>query len=285
MTSAGRVLVTGGAGLLGRALLRTAPGAVALHATQRHAPVSGAEAHTIELSDAGAVTALWESLRPDLVIHTAYSMHEGERDIWAATQNVVHACQSTGAALIYLSSDAIFDGLRGPYTEEDEPTPIYEYGQWKARAELWVRETMPGAAVVRTSLITEFDPLDVRSAWVAAALRAREPITLFVDELRCPIAPEDLARQLWEVAALPDSERSGVWHLAGPEAVSRYTLGLLIAAHEGLDPSGITPGVSARLPTPRPRDVRLLTARADRALQTRAQPISVLVAAPLLQVG
>jgi dTDP-4-dehydrorhamnose reductase len=276
-----RVLVTGGAGLLGRALLRTAPGSVELHATQRHTPVSGAEAHTIELSDTNAVIALWASLRPDLVIHTAYSMHEGERDIWAATRNVVSACQATGASLLYMSSDAVFDGMRGPYTEADEPTPIYEYGRWKARAERWVRDAMPEAAVVRTSLITEFDPLDVRSAWVANALHAHEPITLFVDEIRCPIAPEDLARQLWEVAVLAAAERSGVWHLAGPEAVSRYTLGLLIAAHEGLDPSGITPGLSAHLATPRPRDVRLLTLRADHVLKTRARPISALVAATL----
>jgi dTDP-4-dehydrorhamnose reductase len=272
----GRVLVTGGAGLLGRALLRTAPGGVDLHATQRHTPAVGAEAHAVELSDGAAVAALWARLRPTLVIHTAYSMHEGERDIWAATTNVVAACREVGAALLYMSTDALFDGTRGPYRESDEPTPVYEYGKWKARAERFVREEMPEAPVVRTSLITEFDPLDVRSAWVANALRAGEPITLFVDEIRCPIAPEDLARQLWEVAALPAGGRGGIWHLAGPEAISRYSLGLLIAAHEGLDSSGITPGFSANLPGPRPRDVRLLTARADQTLTTRARPISAL---------
>ncbi|HEX8682576.1 MAG TPA: hypothetical protein VF707_09710, partial [Ardenticatenaceae bacterium] len=58
----GRVLVTGGAGLLGRALLRTAPGGVDLHATQRHTPAVGAEAHAVELSDGAAVAALWARL-------------------------------------------------------------------------------------------------------------------------------------------------------------------------------------------------------------------------------
>lgn len=269
------VLITGGAGLLGRALIRTTPPGVELHATRRSTPVTGAEAHTVELSDAEAVATLWARLRPSLVVHTAYSMQEGERDIWAATVNVVAACLATGAALLYLSTDA-------PYGESDEPNPVYEYGRWKARAEHIVQDRMPDAAVIRTSLIVEFEPLDVRSGWIANALRQGETITLFVDELRCPIVATDLAQQLWELAALPRLERSGVWHLAGPEALSRYTLGLLVAAHEGLDPSGITPGVSAGLPSPRPRDIRLLTSRADRVLTTRPRPISALLAAAAL---
>ncbi|MDQ4075226.1 MAG: sugar nucleotide-binding protein [Chloroflexota bacterium] len=273
-----RVLVTGGAGLLGCALLRTAGEAVDVHATQRHTPVVGTEAHPIELSDGAAVLALWGSLRPHLVIHTAFSMHEGERDIWSATRNVVMACQRTGAELIYMSTDALLDGEHAPYAEREDPAPVHEYGRWKAKAERHIRDQMPSAAVVRTSLITELEPLDPRSGWVASSLREGKPISLFVDELRCPIVPDDLARQLWELSELPPNERSGVWHLAGPEAISRYALGLLIAAHEGLDPSGITPAYSRDWPTPRPRDLRLLTTRADQILTTRARPISALAA-------
>ena len=267
-----RILITGGAGLVGSTLLKSAPTGVEIHVTQRKTPVVGAEAHTVELSDERAVQALWERVRPELVFHTAFSMHEVERDIWQATRNVVRACQA--AELIYMSTDALLDGESAPYDESAEPSPVHEYGEWKARAERFVRKEMPHVAVVRTSLITQFKPLDPRSAWVANSLREGKPISLCVDELRCPIAPEDLARQLWEVASLPVEERCGIWHLAGPEALSRYALGLLVAAHEGLDPAGITPARSADFPVPRPRDLRLLTTRADRALTTRARPIS-----------
>ncbi|CAN5700756.1 SDR family oxidoreductase [soil metagenome] len=252
-----RALITGGAGLLGERLIATSPSAYEVHATQRRTPVRGAPAHTVELSDSTAVRELVVRLRPELVIHTAYSVQHGERDIVQATEAVVAACRAAGAQLICMSTDALLDGEHSPYDEAAEPAPVHEYGRWKARAELHVRGVMPGAAVIRTSLITQFDPPDPRCASVADALRRGGAVTLFTDELRCPIIAEDLARQIWEIAALPVQRQSGVWHLAGPEALSRYALGLLIAAHERLDPAGITAALSAASPSPRPRDLRL----------------------------
>lgn len=267
------VLITGGAGLLGRTLIALAPAGTDVQATQRTTPVSGATAHVLDLADAGAVRRAWAEARPRLVIHTAYGTQEGERDVWQATRNVVDACAEGGAELIHMSTDALLGGEDAPYDESAEAAPVHEYGRWKARAEAYVRERLPAAAVVRTSLITQLDPPDPRCAWVADSLRAGRPVTLFVDEMRCPILVEDLAAQLWEIAALAPHERAGVWNLGGPEAVSRYTLGVLIAAHAGLDPAGITAAPSSDSPSPRPRDLRLTTARADRQLSTRARPV------------
>ncbi|MBW3572530.1 MAG: sugar nucleotide-binding protein [Gemmatimonadetes bacterium] len=275
-----RVLITGGAGLLGGELIRQAPAGIDLLATRRSSPVMGAESESVELSDAEAVKALWMRVRPDAVIHTAYTQAQGERDVWRATQSVVRACRASGAALVYMSTDALLDGESSPYAEGAEPAPVHEYGRWKARAELHVRAEMPDAAVVRTSLIVRAEPPDRNSAWVVDALRRGDPVRLFTDELRCPVAVEDLAAQLWEVALLPPERRAGVWHLAGPEAVSRYALGILLALRHGLDPSAITPAPSASAPAPRPRDLRLLTARADHELRTRARPVSAVLFPP-----
>lgn len=276
-----RVLITGGGGLLGGELIRQAPAGVEIHATRRTSPVEGAASHVVELADAEAVEALWMRVRPGLVIHTAYTQAEGERDVWRATESVVCACRASGAALVYMSTDALLDGESSPYAESAEPAPVHEYGRWKARAELHVRAQMPDAAVIRTSLIVRAEPPDRNSAWVVDALRRGEPVRLFTDELRCPIAVEDLAAQLWEVALLDPQRRAGIWHLAGPEAVSRYALGVLLALRHGVDPAAIVPALSASAPAPRPRDLRLLTPRADRELRTRARPISaVLFPAP-----
>ena len=272
-----RILITGGGGLLGSELIRRAPAGMEVHATRRTTPVAGAESHAVDLAHAAAVEALWTRLRPDLVVHTAYTQAEGERDVWRATDSVVRACRASGAALVHVSTDALLDGESAPYAESAEPAPVHEYGRWKAKAELHVRTQVPRAAVVRTSLIVRADPPDRGSAWVVDALRRGQPVRLFTDELRCPVAVEDLAAQIWEMVSLPEDRRAGVWHLAGPEALSRYALGVLVALRHGLDPSAIVPAPSAASPSPRPRDLRLLTPRADRELRARARPVSAVL--------
>lgn len=269
-----RALITGGAGLLGGTLISTAPAGVEVHATQRRTPVAGATAHTVDLADPSAVAALLERLRPDAVIHTAYGKDDPERDIVAASRAVAQGCAAVGAALVHVSTDLVLDGEHAPYDESAEASPVEEYGRWKAAAERAVAAAAPDAAIARTSLIVRADPPDAITARLVESLRAGEPSRLYVDELRCPIFVEDLARQLWEVAALPAARRAGVWNLVGPEAVSRLTLGALIARRFGLDASTLVPALNRDHPAPRPRDLRLLTLRADRELQTRARTIT-----------
>ncbi len=274
-----RVLVTGGGGLLGGALLRSAPPEVELHCTVRRAPAGAGAVHGVELTDADAVAHTWAAVRPDVVIHTAFDTAAGEREVRAAHDGVARACRDVGAALVHVSTDALLDGANAPYDERAEPAPVHEYGRLKALAEAVVRAECPDAAVVRTSLLLRADPPDRTTAWVVDSLRRGEPVRLFTDELRCPIAADDLAAQLWELAALPPGERAGVWNLVGPEALSRYALGLLIAARYELDPRGIVPAPSAASPAPRPRDLRMTTARADAALRTRARGASEVLTA------
>lgn len=265
-----RILITGGGGLLGRALVAGAPAGVEVHATQRTTPVpAGAHAHVVELADDRAVESLFAEVRPEAVIHTAYGKADPERDIILATRNVAEGCGRTGAALIHVSTDVVFDGEHAPYAESDPPSPITGYGRRKAEAERVARQLAPAAALVRTSVIVRTDGGDA----TVARLRAGTFPPAFVDELRSAIAAQDLAAQLWELASLPREQISGIWHLAGPEAVSRYTLAVLLALPHGLQ-DRVEPGLNRGFTPRRPRDLRLLTPRADRELRTRARPIS-----------
>lgn len=280
-----RVLVTGGTGLLGARLAADLPAGVELHRTwHRTRPEEGAdpgaadvgEWHRVDLTDRDTTTALVLGLRPDVVVHTAYALADGEHAIVAASAHVADAAATAGAGLVHLSSDVVFDGEHAPYDEDHSLLPISPYGRHKAEAEGRVAAACPGAALARTTLITWADPLDPRSAWVADTLRAGDPLTLFTDELRCPVRLDDLAAQVWELVALDAGDRAGPWHLVGSEVLSRYDLGVLIARHVGLDPAGITAARSKDQDQPRPRDLHLTTARADAALATPARSIRTL---------
>lgn len=273
-----RVLITGGGGLLGGALAASAPPGVELHVTIRRAPAADGIAHRLDLSDAGAVRHLLRRVEPQVVLHTAHDMSASAAEVDAVTTHVVREANGVGAGVIHLSTDLVFDGENAPYSESDPAAPILEYGHRKASAERIVQALQPESAVVRTSLLLRVEPPDRSTAWVLEGLRSGAPPRLFSDEIRTPIAADDLAAQLWELALLPVEERRGVWHLVGPEALSRYALGLLIAAHWGLDAGSVVAGRSREAAVPRPRDTRLLTRRADQMLRTRARGASELLA-------
>lgn len=242
--------MTGAAGLVGSWLVAHPPESVDAVPTTR--------ADT-DLADQASVLALVERVRPDAVIHAAYGTADLEGDVVRASANVIDACLATGAGLVHLSTDVVFDGSDGPYGEHDRPAPVTPYGQAKAAVEADLVERCPEAALVRTSLVCASDPPDPRTAAVLDALRAGQRITLYTDELRSPVRVDDLGRGLWTLARMSPRSRTGTWHLVGPESLSRYTLGVLVAAWAGLDPAGITPALVEEHPERRPRDTRLST--------------------------
>lgn len=264
-----RVLVTGGGGLLGAQLLRDAPGGLELYATARTRPLPGdvvATACPVELSDPEAVAALVREVRPDVIVHTAYGTADLDRDVVAATNVVAQAAAVAGARLLHVSSDVVFDGEHAPYAEGAVPAPVHAYGRAKTRAEQIVLECCPDAAIARTSLIVRLDPPDPVTAWLVDGVRERRPVTLYSDEWRCPILVEDLAAMIWEVALLPAAQGTGIWHLVGPEALTRAELGRRLLRRLGLDQLMV---VEAPSPLPngegdgRPRDLRLSSTRAS----------------------
>jgi dTDP-4-dehydrorhamnose reductase len=267
-----RLLITGGTGYLGSALVRQSAAlghtVAASYFTQAPPDLPGVIWLPLDVRDPLAIEEALDQLRPEVVIHTAFQQSGPDLMITTAdgAGNVAQATAAVGARLIHLSSDVIFDGeQQRPYREEDLPAPISDYGRAKARAETLVAAAHPGATIVRTSLIYGFAPIDRVSRFALDVAAGHVAARLFTDELRCPIYVEDLAAALIELAGL---SHCGVLHIAGAERVSRYELGMLIAQAWGLDPSSLPAGLSAGSSPPRPRNCALDIARARALLRT-----------------
>jgi dTDP-4-dehydrorhamnose reductase len=276
-----RLLVIGGSGELGQQVVAAA-GTWEVHATYltRRLPTPGAAWHRLDITDRRAVHKLIAQLRPTAIIHAAVSAHsraEAPADagfrasIVDGGRYVAEAAAEAGARCLVLSTDLVFDGTQGNYTEEDPPDPIMAYGQAKADMECALLAMGTDLAIVRTSLILTLEPMGKHVAWVVDALRRGEPRALFTDELRCPIWSGELAAALLELATL---DYRGLLHVAGPEVIHRYALGLELADYFGLDASLITPALSAESGLNRPLDCTLNCSRAYGLLKTRIRGVS-----------
>lgn len=224
------VLVIGGSGQLGRALVAAAGSPVA--ATYLTDQVrTGPDWYRLDVRDRAEVRALLARLRPEVVINAAYRQSE-----WASTADgaatVALAAADCGARLVHVSSDVVFSGTANPYVESDPPAPVTPYGAAKAAAETAISALLPTAVIARTSLIVGHAG-DSPTEQLVHRLVQGEPGGLFTDEIRCPVHVRDLAAALLELAR---ADLPGIWHLVGADALSRHALGELIARRDGLDP-------------------------------------------------
>ncbi len=245
-----RMLITGGSGYLGGWVVRLARTDWDVTATYLTHPAdeSGAAWHRLDLRDEAAVTALVDEVRPTIIIHTAACNPGYDTDFEATnvdgTRHVARAAAACGARLVHMSSDALFDGKKGNYVEEDPPAPLTPYAQSKALGEEEVHASGAEAVIVRTSLIYGWRPhIGRQTAWMVEDLIAGKPVRLFTDVLRCPIWVESLAAAVIELAGM---SYTGVLHVAGAQVLSRYEFGTRLLRFHGIDPNPADPGQSRR---------------------------------------
>ncbi|MEA3375599.1 MAG: sugar nucleotide-binding protein [Chloroflexota bacterium] len=232
------MLITGGSGYLGGWVVRLACRTWDVTATYLTDPshTANVDWRRLDVRHRSSVEALVGDVRPSVIIHTA-ALNPGRATDFQAvnvegTRHLADAAAAVGARLIHVSTDVLFDGQKGNYTEADPPSPITPYGRSKALAEAAVRVSGAEAVILRTSLIygpaanaPEGAPSDGRwrhwdrqTRWILGDLRAGRAVRLFTDERRCPIWVKSLASALVELA---DHPYAGVLHVAGPQALPR----------------------------------------------------------------
>jgi dTDP-4-dehydrorhamnose reductase len=257
-------LFTGANGFLGRHLA-----AAAAEQGLRALPWRRAGAHrglvgdgeTAPLDDEAAVREVLARRRPAALLHLAASAdvgrcHADPRAAFAANAEIpavlARACAELAVRFLHASTDMVFDGREAPYAEEAALRPLSVYGRSKAAGEEAVLAAHPGALVVRLPLLFGAGEGLARGATegLRRALAAGGEVRLFRDERRSALHARDAARALLDLAA---RELRGRLHVAARDAVSRFELGLLLAARHGWPTHALRAVAQAEVPAPEPR--------------------------------
>jgi dTDP-4-dehydrorhamnose reductase len=248
------VLLTGSTGFLGHhlrtELLRRDLDVITAGRTGAEVP--------LDLEQPESIPERLRGLGPVRVLHAAAlsSLAACEADpTRARTVNTIASArlaEGVGGALLYVSTDLVFDGSAPPYQAGDARRPCSVYGRTKAEAEMAVLAV--GARVVRVPLL--FGPsFDGRRGATDMIRASRGPVTLYTNEQRTPLHVADAARALVEL--LLEDEGPEVRHVAGPERISRHELGVRFVDQAGLPRERIRAGACDD--PLRPRDVSLVS--------------------------
>ncbi len=269
-----KIVITGGSGLLGRALLREAP-KHDVDAFGTYNRTSHKRGVPMDVTEREHVHATIQRLKPEWIIHTAAmtDVDRCEREpkiAWQAnalgTKNVVDAGRECGARVVYISTDYVFDGERGPYAEEDATHPINVYGGSKLAGERFTL-AVPGNIVARVCVLYGSDKPNFVT-WVIESLRAGATINVVNDQYNTPTYTNNCADALLRLCK---SNLAGIYHVSGREQLSRYEFARSIADVFELDSEliNVTSTDTLRQEARRPKNSALLVEKAERALGMR----------------
>lgn len=269
------LLLTGATGYIGRRLAPALSGSWTVFRASRTS--AGEGALDLDLNDPDSIRRAFDAAAPKVVIHTGADSDPDscERDPDRAKRVNVDAvktlaglCGVSGARLVHFSTDLVFDGERGWYTEDDRPDPAGVYARGKLASEEAALVRAPGATVLRIS--TAYGrPMGGRPGFIdhlRAKLAAGETVSAFVDQWRTSTAADQLPEVLSKLLADPDLE--GVFHWGGAERATRYESAVAFARIMGFDESLVRQAraVDMRFASPRPRDSSLVSAKLAAAI-------------------
>lgn len=246
-----RILVTGASGLLGLnlALEAASAGHRVFGAANEHRPHT--QRFTVlqaDLLEEGALERLLEHTQPDWVIHCAAlanvdaceSAPELAQHLNAEIPaKLAHLVARGGARLVHISTDAVFDGQRGDYTESDPPNPLSVYARSKLAGERGVAAANPDAIIARVNLFGwSMSGRRSLAEFFVRSLQAGEQVNGFTDVIFCPLLVNDIAGLLLNMLEL---ELHGLYHVVSRECLSKYEFGVRLAGQFGLDSELIRP--------------------------------------------
>ena len=277
------ILVTGASGLLGSKLvsraIETSKQVTAL--SHRHTlRFAGADAYNLDLRDFAATRRLVENLRPSAIAHCAAATNvdwcednpeEADRLNVQVPVFWARLAAERGAHFLQVSTDSVFNGYSGNYSESDAPAPLNVYAKTKWLAEQEVLKVHPSSLIARVTFYGwNVQKKQSLAEWILDGLSAGKKMPGFTDVYFCPILANDLAEIL---LAMIDRGLHGTYNAVGSEKISKFDFAKRLAIEFGFDADQII-SVSiadANLRATRPGDTSLTTEKIVRQLG-RAMP-------------
>ncbi len=279
-----RVLITGGTGLLGKALIETRahPDSIWAIYYGDYNMKNTAEIlyFNADICDRDSMEKIFRDSNPEVVIHTAGAANvdycekhpdEARRSNVIGTRIITELCKKHGSKIVFISTNAVFDGKRAPYSEDSAPCPINSYGKMKLEAEEIVRGIGLKHLIIRPILMYGWNNEHERSntvTWLIEKLRKGERVNMVNDVYENPLFNRSCAEIIW---SLVDLSKEGLYHVAGKDVVNRFEFANLIAAVFYLDKSLINavPGSYFTNLAPRPPNTSYDVAKVERELKIK----------------
>ncbi len=266
-----KILITGSNGLLGQKLvsLLTKQGDYEVIATSRGSnrlPQQGGYTYqSLDITNPQQVEEVLDKHKPDYIIHTAAMTNvdqcETEKEAcWQqnvkAVEYLVNTCVKHNIFLLHLSTDFIFDGETGPYTEEALAKPLSYYGESKLASEQVVLKSSIKWAIARTVLVYGIAHDMSRSniiLWVKKSLEDKKTIQVVDDQWRTPTLAEDLALGCYLIIK---HEAQGIFNISGKDLLTPYQMALQTAEFFKLDTTYIKRADSSTFTQPARRPLK-----------------------------
>ncbi len=292
-----RVLVCGSNGLLGQRLAFLFEGESdyeVLHTSHHRSFANGKillDYTQLDISNRSDVKSLVTSYRPDVILNAAAMTNvdacEREREqAWkmnvTAVENLVESCRRIDAKLVHVSTDYVFDGKTGNYSEDDRVNPVNYYGKTKLAGENVIISSEIEYSILRTIVVYGFG-INVKTnfaLWVINSLNDKKKIRCVDDQISNPTHVHDLATAM-KISI--DVDARGIFHIPGAEIISRYDFALKAAEIFGYDKALITKIKTAELEqlAQRPLNTSFNFEKAKKML--RYNPMSVAQGLMMLQ--
>lgn len=247
-----RVFIVGASGFVGRIMFEYLSREHETHGSFYSNPVK--RLIHLDMTDLKAVKDILTSLKPDVIIHPAANPNveyceEHPKETWQVnvegSRNIIETAREIGVKFVYFSSDYVFDGTNGPYSEDDVPNPINEYGLQKLAVEKLIKNYLEKYLIIRITVVYGWEPRGKNFVMgLIKNLKNGDFMKVPYDQIGSPTYANNMIQAVKE---LIEADKTGIYHVAGTDVMDRYTFAKNVAEIFELDENLLIPVTTNQL--------------------------------------